>query len=165
MASPSQQTGSIRRATFPDDAEVVRELFREYERATDQDLRFQGFDAELDALPGAYAEPRGVVLLVLDGGGPVGVAALRPQPAAGAGACEMKRLYVRAVARSRGIGRRLCEELLAFASNAGYTRMVLDTLPEFREALALYHALGFTETGRYNDDPDPSTLYLARDLS
>lgn len=165
MQASAPHPSSIRRAAFPADAESVRELFGEYERVTGQDLCFQGFADELAGLPGAYAEPRGVVLLAANDGGVAGTVALRPQPAAGPDACEMKRLYVRESSRLEGLGRRLCEELLVFARSAGYRRMVLDTLPEFRAALALYHALGFTEAQRFNDDPDPRTLYLARNLT
>lgn len=160
----SKSPVEIRRAAFPADLETVRELFREYERTTGQDLCFQGFDDELAGLPGAYAEPHGLVLLAVDSGAAVGTAALKPQPAGGPGACEMKRLYVRANTRGGGTGRRLCEQLIEAAKAIGYDRMVLDTLPEFAAALGLYHTLGFTETGRYNNDPDPKTLYLSRQL-
>ena len=50
-------------ATTDSDMESVREIFREYERAIGVDLRFQGFGKELECLPGAYAGPKGTLVL------------------------------------------------------------------------------------------------------
>ncbi len=67
---------SIRTATAAD-LSAVRTLFMEYARSLDFDLCFQGFDAELAALPGEYAPPRGTILLAC-APEPEGVVALRP---------------------------------------------------------------------------------------
>jgi hypothetical protein len=39
----------------------TRQIFREYARSLQVDLQFQGFEAELLALPGDYAEPHGLL--------------------------------------------------------------------------------------------------------
>jgi putative acetyltransferase len=56
---------------------------------------------------------------------------------------EVKRMYVSPVARGTGVGRRLLEDLEAFARARGAQRLVLETGPLQVEALALYESVGF----------------------
>ena len=115
---------AIRPARFPDDLALVRQLFREYAESLEIDLAFQGFEAELAALPGKYAPPRGRVLLAFRGEEALGCVALRPVDDA---TCEMKRLFVRPAARGEQLGRRLAERICEEGRAAGYTRICLVT--------------------------------------
>jgi GNAT superfamily N-acetyltransferase len=145
------------------DAEIaiVRDLFREYATWLDVDLCFQGFEAELAALPGKYAPPGGSLLLAFIDGEPAGCIALRPMES---GACEMKRLYVRPAFRGRGLGRALVERLLDDARSIGYRLMRLDTLDKLTEAMALYDSMGFRRVEPYYDNPLPGVVYWERPL-
>jgi hypothetical protein len=40
----------------------------------------------------------------------------------------------------------------------------LDTSAEMTEAIGLYTAMGFVRCQRYNDDPDPTTLWFEHRL-
>lgn len=145
----------------PSDLEAVRELFREYAEALDFDLSFQNFAAELDGLPGDYAEPGGALLLAWCGGQLAGCGALRPLPQADEpNACEMKRLYVRRAFRRFGIGRLLAEALIDRARGAGYSSMLLDTLDDMEAARELYASLGFEEVPPYYYNPIAGAHYL-----
>jgi GNAT superfamily N-acetyltransferase len=149
------------------DMEAAGRLFKQYERTTGQDLGFQGLDEEIQTLPGKYAPPHGILLIAFLNGMPVGCGAVRPLqtcPRIPPGTCEMKRLFTQPSVRGRGIGQQIVANLLRFATQAGYHQMVLDTLPEFASALKLYEAAGFTPTAKYNDDPDPRTIYRAKQL-
>ena len=138
-------------------------LFREYWAAIGLAPSFQNFETEVASLPGDYAPPGGQMIVARDAadGSFVGCVALRPF-AGEAGCCEMKRLYVRPVARGSGLGRRLALAVMAEGRRLGYARMCLDTLPSLKAAQALYLDLGFRHTGMA--DTEPPTLLFAREL-
>jgi ribosomal protein S18 acetylase RimI-like enzyme len=148
-------------ARFPDQLALVQEIFSEYAASLGVDLSFQDFDAELAALPGKYASPKGCILLAFDAGQLVACGAMRPIDDTTA---EMKRLYVRPAGRGQQLGRRLAERLCELAREAGYLRIRLDTLPEMKAAQQLYASLGFTSIPPYVFNPVPGTQFLQREL-
>jgi putative acetyltransferase len=161
MAASS--TIDIAPAHLPDDIEGVRELFAEYIDSLGIELCFQDVGAELAQLPGKYAPPRGVILVARDvAGAALGCVALRPWPQPGV--CEIKRLYVRPAVRGQALGRRLASAVIAWAAQAGYARVLPDTLATMQAARQLYVALGFRPVAPYYDNPVPGTLYMALEL-
>ena len=98
----------------------VRELFREYAHYLGVDLCFQGFESELQNLPGEYAPPRGTTLLATVDDELAGCCGLRPIDNVDyPNAAEMKRLYVRKAFRGFGLGRML--------TAVSYTHLTLPT--------------------------------------
>ena len=145
----------------PQALDAARALFREYAQGLGVDLCFQGFDAELAALPGEYAAPQGGLLLAWVDGELAGCGAFRPLPDVDyANACEMKRLYVRRAFRRFGLGRLLAQALIDAALQAGYSAMLLDTLDDMEAARGLYATLGFEEVPPYYFNPIPGAHYL-----
>src|SRR5437016_13671437 len=136
----------IVQAVSPGQVAEARALFREYASSLGIDLCFQGFEQELVSLPGAYAPPRGRLLLATDSGALAGCVALRPLDDS---TCEMKRLYVRPEFRGPRAGRRLAGRVVADARSIGYARMRLDTLPAMPEAIAPYRAPGLVRNPPY----------------
>ncbi len=156
---------SLRPAQFPDDLQTVRDLFLDYQAGLGIDLCFQGFEAELAELPGAYAPPAGALLLACVDGEPAGCCAMRPLfNTDHLNACEMKRLFVRPAFRGFGLGRLLVERVLSDGQLAGYTTMLLDTLSDMETARALYQEMGFVEVAPYYHNPIPGAHYLKVDL-
>lgn len=149
----------------PTELEWTRLIFREYAQSVGVDLCFQGFEAELAALPGDYAAPRGALLLALVEGAVAGCCALRPLDNADyPNASEMKRLFVRKPFRGFGLGRELAESMLDLARQAGYDCVLLDTLDDMEAARALYADLRFEEIPPYYHNPIAGSHYLKVDL-
>ena len=120
----------IRTASEADLVEV-RRLFTEYSAWVGLDLSFQGFARELAELPGDYVPPEGVPLVALVDGRVAGCVAAHQWQA---DTCEMKRLFVRDSFRGTGCGRALVDGILSWARQAGYRRVLLDTLPAMDRA-------------------------------
>jgi GNAT superfamily N-acetyltransferase len=152
----------VRVRTANDLASAVK-LFRAYASSLDVDLSYQGFEAEMEAMPGKYAPPAGELLLARDPNGtPVGCVGLRPiEPD---GCCEMKRLYVSPGGRGFGLGEGLVYAVMKEAERIGYREMRLDTLPSMAEAIALYRKLGFEPIEPYYDTPVIGTTFMRRSL-
>jgi ribosomal protein S18 acetylase RimI-like enzyme len=152
-----------------DQIAAAASLFREYADWLGIDLSFQGFEAELASLPGKYAPPAGELLLACaptgnaPAGNALGCVAVRPLD--GPDVCEMKRLYVRPVARGLGIGAALVGAIITSAQELGYAEMRLDTLPSMAEAFALYERFGFLRIPAYYHNPVPGTVYLGKRIS
>ena len=141
---------------------VARELFHEYANAIGVDLEYQGFTAELEALPLPYTPPHGALLIAQINGDTAGCVALRRL---NDDIGEMKRLYVRPAFRSWGLGKYLVEATIQAARRAGYTALRLDTLPSMAAAQGLYRKLGFTEIPAYNNNHLPGTRFYELKLA
>lgn len=142
----------------------ARILFQEYASELGVDLGFQNFARELQNIHEMYAAPRGGILLARNTSGVLGCGAFRPLKAFREDVCEMKRLYVRPVARGTGAGRDLAVELIRKAQVAGYRRMLLDTLESLEAARMLYRSLGFQEVAPYYPNPLVGAVYMELDL-
>ena len=107
----------------PEDLDLVRTLFREYQDYLQVDLCFQSFDEELAALPGKYAVENDGGLYVLETKDEtIGcVAYYRVDETT----CELKRLYVRPKFHGKGLGRALMQRAIEDATNDGYETMIL----------------------------------------
>ena len=146
------------------DAEALaaaRLLFEEYQRDLGISLDFQGFAEELATLPGAYAAPRGALLIACSDTELAGCVAMRPSSAGGA---ELKRLYVRTPWRGSGLGKALVEAVVERARAGGYLTLRLDTLATMAPAMRLYERMGFAETGPYHEATRPGMRFFAKDL-
>jgi ribosomal protein S18 acetylase RimI-like enzyme len=114
---------------------------------------------EFDSHPTEHftAQHGGALLLLREGGTTVAGGALRrydPEFAAAdaldpgfpaEGTTEFKRIWTHTEHRRRGLGRQVLRELELRASQLGYRRVFLTTGPRQPEAVALYHAAGYTE--------------------
>ena len=59
------------------------------------------------------------------------------------GTCELRKMYLDARFRRRGLGKLLLEDAMTKARELGYAVMVLETASVLAEAVALYESYGF----------------------
>jgi putative acetyltransferase len=161
-AMPASANFNFLQARSPRQVETIRQLFGEYADAIGVDLEYQGFSAELAALPAPYQPPQGALLVASTDAAVAGCVALRRLDEH---AGEMKRLYVRPQFRGSGLGRQLIERVIIAAREAGYDELRLDTLPSMIAAQDLYRKLGFRPIAAYNNHHLPGTRFYALTLS
>ena len=78
---------------------------------------------------------------------------------------ELKRLFVDPETRGHGLGRRLVAALEQAARAEGIRLLRLETGIHSHEALALYRAAGYGETGPFGDyRPDPLSVFMEKRL-
>ncbi len=145
-----------------DELNIIRTLFREYEKELDADICFQSFEAELKDPLKKYGPPGGDLLLAFwndEIAGCIALTRLKEE-----GVCEMKRLYVRPAFRKNKIGKLLVEELLRSAKEKNYKLMRLDTLSKLQPAIRLYRHFGFLHTTPYYHNPLPDVVYMEKPL-
>lgn len=109
--------------------------------------------------PAHFVEPNGVFLVVREFGEELGCGGIRHL---GATRCEVKHLWLRPLARGRGIGRRLLDQLERRAAALGATEVVLDTNASLEAAGGLYHSHGYESITAYNDNPNATNWYLKK---
>lgn len=158
-------TAQLRQARSARDIDDARRLFLEYADWLKIDLCFQDFDRELATLPGAYAPPRGRLLLAGEPGEAFACIALRPLGESDPLLGEVKRLYVQPAQRGLGWGERLARAVVHEARAIGYRELRLDTFAWMGEARALYARLGFRECAPYYDNPHDGVVYMSLALS
>ena len=152
---------TIRNAQFSTDTPAIRELIREYVAGIDENACWDEVDGGLRALPAPYDAPGNGYVLGAFGKSVAGGVAFAEHDG---GTAEMARLYVRPAYRRGGIARALVSRVMEEAAAAGYRRMVLHTLPEWRAARALYGALGFEPMPAYAGVAVAEALCYARDI-
>ena len=142
--------------------DIIRDLFREYEKELDEDICFQSFEEELKDPLKKYGPPSGDLMLAYwedEIAGCIALSGLKEN-----GICEMKRLYVKPPFRKNKIGRLLVEDLLTSANDKNYKKMRLDTFLKLQAAVHLYEQFGFKNISAYYDNPLPGVVYMEKEL-
>ena len=141
---------------------LIRDLFREYEKELEEDICFQSFEEELKNPLKKYGPPGGDLLVAYWQNEAAGCIALTKLTEGET--CEMKRLYVRPDFRNNKIGKILVEKLIESAKNKGYTKMRLDSLHKLETAIRLYRDFGFENISAYYENPLSGVVYMEKQL-
>jgi GNAT superfamily N-acetyltransferase len=164
-------TIAITAAERVEDHDELAGILREYLGSVLESFRTEaGIEADADSLVQttmgnlkAYLPPDGRLFLARDGGealvGVIFLKRIRPD------AAEIKRLYVRPVARGTGLGRRLTDLALDEARAMGMRSVLIDTTIWLTTSQAMYRSMGFREIPRYPETEndisiDPYLVYM-----
>lgn len=166
---------AVIRARSPDQIDAARDLVREFFdflgvrypdmiETIEQYRAVQDVEGQLARFDITFLPPAGECFLALADGEPMGIVLLKRHDAARG---EVNRMYVRPEARRLGLGRALCEALIAEARGLGLSELVLDGLYRHVEAKPLYYSLGFqdyTDPAAFSAD-DPRVFHMRLDLA
>ncbi|MEO6611788.1 MAG: GNAT family N-acetyltransferase [Chitinophagaceae bacterium] len=101
------------------------------------------YDATTDALYELFKRDRATYFVAERNGEIVGGGGIYPTDGLPPDTCELVKMYLLPTARGTGLGRTLIEKSLAFAKEAGYEQVYLETMPELKQALNVYAKFGF----------------------
>ena len=153
---------TIRPPETQDEWDQLPQLLRDYSHEFDDKSCFTSFEEELANVRNVYSSPGHHMIIVIEEPEKkvVGCVAMRT---ISPGVAEMKRLYVAPQHRGKHLGDDLALEILSYAEEKNYDRMVLDTMNEMHAAQKLYRQLGFTKIEPYRDqDPSKVVCYEKR---
>jgi putative acetyltransferase len=124
------------------DAEAIKNIlittFNEYEINLPENYSF----ADVENLEEQYLNKSGGFIVLLRQQQIIGFVALLPSDN---NLIELKRLYLTANERGKGLGKYLLKMAIRLAKESGYYHVFLETTSKFVEAVALYQKFGFTE--------------------
>jgi GNAT superfamily N-acetyltransferase len=150
---------------------AARELLLEYGRFVIAHPESAGFcygtlEQEVARLPFSYVEKQGGCLMARVDDEPTGFIGWRAVPATVAtNAWEVKRLWVRPMARGLNLGRTLTQAVIDRAIETGRTAVYLDTVPAvMTTAHRLYLSMGFEPCPCYNDNPVSELEWMVKRL-
>lgn len=101
------------------------------------------YDATTDHLFDYFQQSRAAYYVALLNEGIVGGGGIYPTEGLPDDTCELVKMYLVPAARGMSLGRTLIEKNIAFASEAGYRNIYLETMPELKQALKVYARFGF----------------------
>ncbi|NVJ62064.1 MAG: GNAT family N-acetyltransferase [Gammaproteobacteria bacterium] len=131
----------IKQASAEDQPEIKQLIFsslREYGLRPDSNTT----DSDLDDIKSHYFDRGGYFGVIKENDIIVATVALYKVDET---TCELRKMYISARQRGRGLGKRLLEFALGKARNLGFKRMTLETATVLVEAIGLYKRYGFKE--------------------
>ena len=101
------------------------------------------FDPTTDHLYEVFRAPRSVYNIAEFNGEIVGGGGLFPTEGLPHDTCELVKMYLLPHVRGKGFGRMIIEKCMEQASEIGYKKIYLETMPELKPALKTYAKFGF----------------------
>src|SRR6185312_10162793 len=101
------------------------------------------FDPATDHLSELFTQNKSAYFVIEVNGEIAGGSGFFPTEGLYEDTCEMVKMYVSNKFRGKGFGQTLLEKCMEEAMKAGYKKMYLESMPELKNALAMYEKNGF----------------------
>lgn len=118
------------------------------------------FDPTTDALYELFATPGSKYYVALLNEQLIGGVGIFPSAGLPEATCELVKMYLSPQARGQGTGKLLIDKALAFAREAGYKSVYIETMPELKKAMSVYEKFGF----KYLNGPLGNTGHFGCDI-
>jgi putative acetyltransferase len=119
---------------------MIRTVFEEYNAET---VGTVYSDPTTDALFELFQVPNAAFYLAEENGEIKGCCGIYPTAGLPNGCAELVKYYVAGDVRGTGVGRSLFEKCEAFALDAGYINLYIESTPDFIQAVRIYEKIGF----------------------
>ena len=121
-------------------ARIIRKAFEEYGAPTQGTVYS---DPTTDDLYHLFKAEKSVLWVALEDGIIAGCCGIYPTKGLPEKCVELVKFYLSAESRKKGIGKALLAKNLESARLFGYTKLYLESLPHFSDAINLYEKQGF----------------------
>lgn len=101
------------------------------------------YDATTDALHELFQKEGAAYFVAETDNEVVGGGGIYPTDGLPEDTCELVKMYLLPKARGTGLGKTLIDTSIAFAKEAGYKNVYLESMPELKQALKVYAKFGF----------------------
>lgn len=139
-------------------AVIIRQTLKEFGAAKPGTVYY---DPTTDDLFQLFSSTPGSVYLVAESAGKLlGGGGIFPSPGLPVDTCELVKMYLLPEVRGIGLGRKIIEACIAFAKEASYKNIYIESMPELKQALKTYEKFGFI----YLDGPIGNTGHFGCEL-
>jgi putative acetyltransferase len=101
------------------------------------------YDATTDALYELFQKEKAKYFVAELNGSIAGGGGIYPTDGLPHDTCELVKMYLRPEGRGIGLGKTLIEKCINAARENGFSNIYLETMPELKQALNVYHKFGF----------------------
>lgn len=103
------------------------------------------YDETTDALYQLFSQtPQSVYFVAEKDGKVVGGGGIFPSPGLPDDTCELVKMYLLPEVRGIGLGKKIIQQCIGFAKEAGFKNIYIETMPELKQAMNTYEKFGFT---------------------
>jgi len=124
------------------------------------------FDPTTDQLYQLFETPGSVYFIAENDNELLGGCGIFPTIGLPEKTCELVKLYLAPAARGKGLGKALMLKAMAWAKEAGYEQVYLETMPELSNAVTMYEKLGYNRLPKSlgNSGHDGCSIWMLKAL-